>query len=115
MAVSREAIDHRPGRIGYLSPELVHAGDDHATLTARYPPYANATEPNSPRWPGRTCGWSPPVAVTLNPRRDSVVTTQAGRSVASDCMTEAITTLTRAEPLRMIRRPGTLNNGGVRL
>ena len=68
-------VDHRHSGIGYVAPAQRHDGDDHAILAARHLLYTKARELNSARWSGRTRDWSPIGAVTLNPERDSVVTT----------------------------------------
>ena len=67
-------VDHRHSGIRYVSPAQRHAGDDHALLAARHALYAQARERNPARWSGRTRDWSPIGAVTLNPERDSVIT-----------------------------------------
>jgi len=67
--------DHRHSGIGYVSPAQRHAGDDHAILAARHVLYSRARELNPTRWSGNTRNWSPVLAVTLNPERDSVIKT----------------------------------------
>jgi putative transposase len=68
-------IDHRHSGIRYVAPTQRHNGDDHAILAARHALYIKARELKPSRWSGRTRNWSPTGAVTLNPERDSVVTT----------------------------------------
>ena len=69
-------VDHRHSGISYVSPEQRHVGDDHAILAARHALYTKARELNPSRWSGRTRDWSLIGAVTLNPERDAVVTSQ---------------------------------------
>jgi transposase InsO family protein len=71
-------VDHRHSGIRYVSPEQRHAGDDHAILAARHALYTAARKRNPARWSGATRNWSPIGTVTLNPERDSVVTTHSG-------------------------------------
>jgi transposase InsO family protein len=71
-------VDHRHSGIGYVSPEQRHTGDDQAILVARHVLYTQARELHPARWSGCTRDWSPIGAVTLNPERDSVVTTHVG-------------------------------------
>ena len=68
-------FDHRHSGIRYVSPAQRHSGDDHAILAARHALYTTARERNPARWSGNTRNWSPIGPVTLNPERDSVVTT----------------------------------------
>jgi Transposase and inactivated derivatives len=68
-------VDHRHSGIGYVAPAQRHDGDDRAILAARHALYTQARELQPARWAGRTRNWSPIGAVTLNPERDSVVTT----------------------------------------
>jgi transposase InsO family protein len=69
-------VDHRHSGIGYVAPAQRHDGDDHAILAARHVLYTKARELKPARWSARTRNWAPIGAVTLNPERDSVVTTQ---------------------------------------
>jgi putative transposase len=73
--------DHRHSGIRYVSPAQRHAGEDHAILAARHALYIRARAFNPTRWSGATRNWSPIGAVTLNPERDSIITTH---SVAHD-------------------------------
>ena len=68
-------FEHHHSGIRYVSPAARHAGDDHAILAARHALYTRARESNPARWSGKTRNWSPIGAVTLNPERDSVITT----------------------------------------
>ncbi len=72
-------FDHRHSSIRYVSPAQRHDGDDHAILAARHEVYVQARERNPARWSGCTRDWSPIGAVTLNPERDSVVTSTNAR------------------------------------
>ena len=69
-------VDHRHSGIRYVAPAQRHAGDDHALLAARHALYTQARERHPSRWSGRTRNWAPIGAVTLNPERDAVATTQ---------------------------------------
>jgi len=69
-------VDHRHSGIRYVAPAQRHAGDDHALLAARHALYTQARERHPSRWSGRTRNWTPIGAVTLNPERDAVATTQ---------------------------------------
>jgi transposase InsO family protein len=66
-------VDHRHSGIRYVSPAQRHDGDDHPILAARHALYIKARELNPARWSGPTRDWSPVLAVTLNPERDSVI------------------------------------------
>ena len=68
-------VEHRHSSIRYVSPQQRHAGDDQAILAARHALYAQARQRNPARWPGNTRDWSHIGVVTLNPERDSVVST----------------------------------------
>jgi len=70
-------VDHRHSGIRYVSPAQRHAGEDHAILSARHALYTKARERNPARWSRTTRNWSPIGAVTLNPERDSIITTQS--------------------------------------
>lgn len=72
---------HRHSGIRYVSPAQRHAGQDAAILAARHEVYRQARERTPRRWSGATRDWTPVGAVTLNPERDSVVTTH---SVSAD-------------------------------
>ena len=65
--------EHRHSGIGYVSPAQRHAGDDAAILAARHALFLKARDLNPARWSGATRDWSPTGPVTLNPKRDSVV------------------------------------------
>jgi transposase InsO family protein len=67
--------DHRHSGIRYVSPAQRHEGNDLNILAARHEVYQGARERNPARWSGRTRDWSPIASVTLNPERESVVTT----------------------------------------
>ena len=71
-------VDHRHSGIRYVSPQQRHCGDDQAILAARHELYTQARQRNPARWSGNTRGWSHIEVVTLNPERDSVVSTAAG-------------------------------------
>ena len=68
-------VEHRHSGIRYVSPAQRHVGDDRAILAARHALYTKARENHPARWSGKTRNWSPISAVTLNPERDSVVST----------------------------------------
>ncbi len=68
-------VEHRHSSLRYVSPAQRHAGEDPAILAARDEVYVSARQGNPGRWSGNTRNWSPVGAVTLNPERDSVVTT----------------------------------------
>lgn len=67
--------EHRHSGIQYVSPAQRHAGQDHAILAARHTLYTKARQAHPARWSGPTRNWSAPGPVTLNPERDSVVST----------------------------------------
>jgi putative transposase len=69
--------DHRHSGIRYVSPQQRHAGKDHAILAARHALYTRARALNPARWSGTTRNWSPIGPVTLNPERDSIITTHS--------------------------------------
>lgn len=69
--------DHRHSGIRYVSPQQRHAGEDHAILAARHALYTRARAHNPARWSGTTRNWSPIGPVTLNPERDSIITTHS--------------------------------------
>ena len=71
--------DHRHSGIRYVSPAQRHEGHDVAILAARHQVYLQARERNPARWSRGTRDWSHIRAVTLNPERDSVVTTAVSR------------------------------------
>jgi len=71
-------IDHRHSGIRYVSPAQRHDGDDRPILAARHALYTRARQLNPARWSGSTRNWSPVLAVTLNPERDSVIKAHAG-------------------------------------
>lgn len=73
-------FEHRHSGIRYVTPAQRHAGDDHAILAARHALYTQARERNPARWAGGTRNWMPVGPVTLNPERDSVVSTAAACS-----------------------------------
>lgn len=67
--------EHRHSGIRYVTPAQRHSGDDHAILAARHALYTEARARNPARWSGDTRNWSPILAVTLNPERDSIIKT----------------------------------------
>jgi len=67
--------EHRHSGIRYVTPAQRHAGEDQALLAARHALYQTARENNPGRWSRQTRNWSPISAVTLNPERDSVIST----------------------------------------
>lgn len=89
-----------------ISPQQRHAGQDKAILAARHALYTHAKQRNPARWSGHTRDWSHIGVVTLNPERDEVVSMAAMRSTysAASCLTQAATTLTRAEDATRIAR-----------
>lgn len=73
-------FEHRHSAIRYVTPAQRHAGDDHAILAARHALYTQARERHPARWATRTRDWSPAGAVTLNPERDSIVSTASAKT-----------------------------------
>jgi putative transposase len=73
-------VDHHHSGIRYVSPAQRHAGDDQAILAARHAVYIEARERHPTRWSRHTRDWSPIGAVTLNPERDSVITSHVATS-----------------------------------
>jgi hypothetical protein len=73
-------VDHHHSGIRYVSPAQRHAGDDQAILAARHAVYIEARERHPTRWSRHTRDWSPIGAVTLNPQRDSVITSHVATS-----------------------------------
>jgi putative transposase len=69
--------EHRHSGIRYVSPAQRHDGQDRDILAARHALYLEARAKNPARWSGATRNWSPVGAVTLNPERDSIVTTNS--------------------------------------
>jgi transposase InsO family protein len=67
--------DHRHSGIRYVSPAQRHAGEDRAILARRHELYIEARTANPRRWARHTRNWQPIEVVTLNPERDSIVTT----------------------------------------
>lgn len=65
--------EHRHSGIDYVTPAQRHSGEHHAILAARHALYTRAREANPRRWSRHTRDWTPEMAVTLNPERDSVV------------------------------------------
>ena len=65
--------EHRHSGIRYVTPAQRHDGQDKALLAARHELYQQARQRNPARWTGQTRDWTPVIAVTLNPERDSVV------------------------------------------
>jgi putative transposase len=72
--------DHRHSGIRYVSPAQRHDGEDHSILAARHALYTRARALNPARWSGTTRNWSPLGPVTLNPERDSIITTHSAGS-----------------------------------
>ena len=68
-------IDHRHSGIQYVSPAQRHAGLDVQILKARHELYTQARARNPARWSRHTRNWAPIAAVTLNPERESIVST----------------------------------------
>ena len=68
-------VEHRHSGIRYVTPAQRHAGDDHEILAARHALYVQARDRNPARWARTTRNWSPVGPVTLNPERDSVIST----------------------------------------
>jgi putative transposase len=73
-------VDHRHSGIRYVSPAQRHDGADQPILAARHALYTKARELNPARWSGATRNWSPVLAVTLNPERESVINTHVGET-----------------------------------
>ena len=83
-AVAETRMNGYLKELGFLSqsegeaiPAQRHLGEDHAILAARHALYSRARALNPARWTGRTRNWSPIGPVTLNPERDSIVTTHS--------------------------------------
>jgi hypothetical protein len=68
-------FDHRHSGIRYVIPAQRHGGDDHAILAARHDLYPRARRLNPARGSGDTRSREPIGAVTLNPKRDSIIKT----------------------------------------
>lgn len=70
-------IKYRPGfpakGFANLDAAQRHAGDDHAILASRHALHSQVREFNPARWSGKTRNWSPVGAVTLNPKRESII------------------------------------------
>jgi transposase InsO family protein len=69
--------DHRHSGIRYVSPVQRHAGEDRAIMAARHALYLLAQQRNPARWSRKIRSGSPVGSVTLNPERDSVVSSAA--------------------------------------
>jgi putative transposase len=67
--------DHKHSGIRYVSPAQRHAREDRAILAKRHELYTQARAAHPRRWARHTRNWNPIEVVTLNPERDSVVTT----------------------------------------
>ncbi len=63
--------DHLHSAIRFVTPNVRHAGHDHATLTNRAILYADARAQNPQRWSGMTRNWQPAGPVWLNPERET--------------------------------------------
>jgi len=70
--------DHRHSGIRYVSPAQRHAGADRGILQARHALYLRARARNPRRWARDTRNWNPISVVTLNPERNTVITTVTG-------------------------------------
>jgi putative transposase len=68
-------FEHRHSGIRYVTPAQRHSGQDRDILRARHELYIKAKESTPSRWSGNTWDWTPVGAVTLNPERESVVST----------------------------------------
>lgn len=64
---------HRHSGIRYVSPAERHAGKDRAILSQRHELYQKARAANPRRWTRHTRNWQPIAVVTLNPERESLV------------------------------------------
>jgi transposase InsO family protein len=67
--------DHKHSGIRYVSPAQRHAGEDRDILSKRHALYTEARAANPRRWARHTRNWQPIEVVTLNPERDSLVST----------------------------------------
>jgi putative transposase len=65
--------EHRHSGLRHVTPAQRHAGQDRGLLRARHALYQAARAGNPRRWSGQTRDWTPVAAVTLNPKRDSIV------------------------------------------
>lgn len=70
-------VEHKHSGIRYVSPVARHHGHDHAILAARHNVYLLAQQRNPARWSRHTRNWTPVGAVTLNPERDTIVSSAA--------------------------------------
>ena len=61
--------DHRHSRIGFVTPNERHAGDDAEILERRHQLYQEARHRHPERWSRQTRNWHPMGPVTLNPQR----------------------------------------------
>ena len=70
--------EHAHSGIRYVSPAQRHAGEDVAILAARHALYQEAKARHPRRWSRQTRNWSPILAVTLNPARETEVNPASG-------------------------------------
>lgn len=64
--------EHRHSKIGYVTPEQRHRGEDVVLLERRREVYAKARQRHPERWKGRSSrAWKRPGAVRLSPVRES--------------------------------------------
>jgi hypothetical protein len=61
----------------YVSPQQRHDGEDSAILGTCHALYTAAKQSHTGRWSGNTRNWQPIGAVTLNPKRDSIISEHA--------------------------------------
>jgi len=73
--VSWYNFEHRHSAIRYVSPAQRHAGQDRLVLARRHQLYTRVRAANPRRWARHTRNWQPIAVVTLNPERESVVST----------------------------------------
>ena len=71
--------DYRYGGIRCISPAQRRAGEDQTILAARHALHLKARQLKPARWSGHTRDWTSAGPVTLNPERDSVVSTAAAQ------------------------------------
>jgi len=75
----------RHSGIRYVTPQQRHCGEDKAILHKRHALYQQARVRNPRRWSGKTRNWAYQECVTLNPERDSVVSTELSRTQSIQC------------------------------
>ena len=64
---------HRHSKIGFVTPEQKHRGEDTRLMANRKAVYEEAKQKKPERWSGNTRNWQPITAVTLNPERQEII------------------------------------------